>query len=78
MTKLLWQSTKLLQVSNLKAASSKMTKYEKACSDNQHVFIPFAFNTFSFLASNVVNLLKIVQKVMHSNILSHKSMNVVF
>jgi len=28
--------------------SSKMTKHEKACSDNQHVFIPFAFNITIF------------------------------
>jgi hypothetical protein len=35
----------------LKAASSKVAKHEKACSDNQHVFIPFAFDTFDFLAS---------------------------
>jgi hypothetical protein len=62
----------------LKAASSKMTKHEKACSDNQHVFIPFAFDTFGFLAPEAVNLLKKIQKVMHSNVVSHKSMNVVF
>jgi hypothetical protein len=34
----------------LKAASSKIVKHEKACSDNQHAFIPFAFYTFGFLA----------------------------
>ncbi|MCI35762.1 auxilin-like protein, partial [Trifolium medium] len=28
----------------LKAASSKMAKHDKACSDNQDVFIPFAFD----------------------------------
>jgi hypothetical protein len=32
-------------------ASSKMVKHEKTCSDNQHVLIPFAFDTFNFLAS---------------------------
>ncbi|PNY14294.1 auxilin-like protein, partial [Trifolium pratense] len=42
----------------LKAASSKVVKHEKACSDNQHVFIPFAFDTFGFLAPDVVDLLK--------------------
>jgi hypothetical protein len=51
----------------LKAASSKMTKHEKTCSDNQHIFIPFAFDTFDFLAPEAVNLLKIIQKVMHCN-----------
>jgi hypothetical protein len=34
----------------LKAASSKMAKHEKTYSDNQHVFIPFAFDIFGFLA----------------------------
>ncbi|GAU26475.1 hypothetical protein TSUD_294430 [Trifolium subterraneum] len=62
----------------LKAASSKMRKHEKACSDNQHVFVPFAFDTFGFLAPEAVNLLKRVQKVMHSNVVSPRFMNVVF
>ena len=35
--------------STLKAASCKVTKHEKACIENQHVFIPFAFDTFGFL-----------------------------
>ncbi|KAJ0510959.1 hypothetical protein HanIR_Chr11g0546551 [Helianthus annuus] len=30
----------------VKAVSGKMTKHEKACLDNQHVFISFAFDTF--------------------------------
>jgi hypothetical protein len=34
----------------LKAASSKVAKHEKRCSDNQHIFISFAFDTFGFLA----------------------------
>lgn len=62
----------------LKAASSKVVKHEKACSDNQHAFIQFAFDTFGFLASEAVDLLCIVQRVMHSNVMSHKSINVVF
>jgi uncharacterized membrane protein YadS len=41
-------------------------------------FIPFAFETFDFLAPEAVNLLKRIQKVLHSNIMSPKSMNVVF
>jgi len=60
----------------LKAASSKVAKHEKTCSDNQHAFITFAFDTFSFLAPEVVDLLHRVQKVMHSNIMFPKSMNV--
>jgi len=62
----------------LKVASSKVAKHEKTCSDNQHVFIPFAFDTFGFLAPDVVDLLHRVQKVMHSNVMSLRSMNVVF
>ncbi|GJR12423.1 retrotransposon protein [Tanacetum coccineum] len=34
----------------LKAAPCKVTKQEKACIENQHVFIPFVFDTFGFLA----------------------------
>ncbi|GKE94597.1 hypothetical protein Tco_1579452, partial [Tanacetum coccineum] len=41
----------------LKATSSKVTKHEKACIENQHVFIPFAFDTFGFLAPEAVELL---------------------
>jgi hypothetical protein len=62
----------------LKAASSKMVKHEKACSDNQHVFILFAFDTFDFLAPEAVELLNRIQKIMHSNVMSPMSMNVVF
>ena len=47
----------------LKAASGKMTKHEKACIENQHVFIPFAFDTFGFLAPEAVELLSRVQRV---------------
>ncbi|GJZ08988.1 putative reverse transcriptase domain-containing protein [Tanacetum coccineum] len=42
---------------SLKAASGKVTKHEKACIENQHVFIPFAFDTFGFLAPEAVELL---------------------
>ncbi|GJY45182.1 hypothetical protein Tco_0433395 [Tanacetum coccineum] len=49
----------------LKAASCKVTKHEKACFENQHVFIPFAFDTFGFLAPEAVELLTRVQRVMN-------------
>ena len=62
----------------LKAASGKVAKHEKACTDNQHTFIPFAFDTFGFLAPEAVELLKRVQRVMHSNVMSPRSMDVVF
>jgi len=62
----------------LKVASSKVTKHEKACSNNHHVFIPFAFDSFSFLAPEAIDLLHRVQNVMHSNVISPRSKNVVF
>ncbi|KAL8225180.1 hypothetical protein R6Q57_017737 [Mikania cordata] len=52
----------------LKAESGKVAKHEKACLENQHVFTPFAFDTFGFLAPEAVNFLNRVQRVMHSNI----------
>jgi hypothetical protein len=68
----------LVGQTTLKAASSKMGKHEKACSNNQHVFIRFTFNTFGLLATVTLNLLKRVQNVIQSNVVSPKSMNVVF
>ncbi|GJY88064.1 hypothetical protein Tco_0502692 [Tanacetum coccineum] len=62
----------------LKAASGKVTKPEKACIENQHVFIPFTFDTFGFLALEAVELLSRVQQVMHSNVMTHRSMDMVF
>ncbi|GJZ54071.1 hypothetical protein Tco_0608956 [Tanacetum coccineum] len=49
----------------LKAASCKVTKHEKTCIENQHVFIPFAFDTFGFLAPEAVEILTRVQRVMN-------------
>jgi len=68
----------IVEQTALKAASNKVAKHEKACSDNQHAFIPFAFDTFGFLAPEVVDLLHRVQKVMHNNVMTPRSMNVVF
>jgi hypothetical protein len=48
------------------------------CSDNQQIFTQFAFNIFALLIQVVVNLLKRVQKVMHSNVVSLRSMDVGF
>lgn len=42
------------------------------------LLIQFAFDTFGFLASEAVDLLHIVQRVMHSNVMSPRSINVVF
>ncbi|GJU72051.1 mutator type transposase [Tanacetum coccineum] len=62
----------------LKVASYKVTKHEKACFENQHVFIPFAFDTFGFFAPEAVELLTRVQCVMNSNVMTYRSTNVVF
>ncbi|MCI03397.1 auxilin-like protein [Trifolium medium] len=62
----------------LKAASSKVAKHERTCSNNQHAFIPFAFDTFGFLTPEAVDILKRVQRVMHSKVVSPKSQDVVF
>nr|GEX34219.1 uncharacterized mitochondrial protein AtMg00810-like [Tanacetum cinerariifolium] len=61
----------------LKAASGKVTKHEKACIENQHVFIPFAFDTFGFLAPKAVEILSRVQRVMHNNVMTSRSTDVV-
>jgi hypothetical protein len=74
----LWTEDFTARHATLKAASSKVAKHEKSCSENQHGFIPFAFDTFGFLALEVVDLLKKVQRVIHSKIVSHRSLNVVF
>ncbi|GKE23836.1 hypothetical protein Tco_1435348 [Tanacetum coccineum] len=62
----------------LKVASCKMTKHEKSCIENQHVFVPFTFYTFGFLAPEAVELLNRVQRVMHSNVMTPRSTNNVF
>nr|GEW93812.1 auxilin-like protein [Tanacetum cinerariifolium] len=62
----------------LKAVSCKVPKHEKACIENQHVFIPFAFDTFGFFAPEAVELLSRVQRVMHNNIMKPRSTDAVF
>ncbi|MFS8014297.1 hypothetical protein Hanom_Chr15g01342931 [Helianthus anomalus] len=47
--------------------SKKVDKHAKACADNQHAFVPFAFDTFGSLAPEVVRLLTRVQKVVRSS-----------
>jgi hypothetical protein len=50
----------------------------RACSNIQHGFIPFAFDTFGFLAPEAVNILNRVQRIMHSNVVSPKSLYIMF
>ncbi|KAL8233842.1 hypothetical protein R6Q59_019942 [Mikania micrantha] len=46
----------------LRAESGKIAKHEKACAENQHAFIPFAFDTFGSLAPDAATFLKRVQQ----------------
>ncbi|GJV58022.1 putative reverse transcriptase domain-containing protein [Tanacetum coccineum] len=62
----------------LKAESSKVAKHEKACLENQHVFIPFAFDTFGFLAPETEEFLNRVQRFVQSNFLTPKTQNFIF
>ena len=62
----------------LKAESNKVAKHEKACLENQHVFIPFAFDTFGFLAPEAVKFLSRVQRVVQSNFATLKKQNFIF
>ncbi|GKE33976.1 putative reverse transcriptase domain-containing protein, partial [Tanacetum coccineum] len=60
----------------LKAASCKVTKHEKTCIEIQHVFIPFAFDTFGFFAPEAMELPSRVQRVMHNNVMTPRSTDV--
>ena len=62
----------------LKAEARKVAKHEAACLENQHVFIPFAFDTFGSLAPEAVRFLERVQKVVHSDSQSPRNQGYVF
>ncbi|KAL8250233.1 hypothetical protein R6Q59_033926 [Mikania micrantha] len=62
----------------LKAELGKIAKHEKACAENQHAFISFAFDTFGSLAPDAATFLKRVQQVVHSNSSTPKNANFVF
>jgi hypothetical protein len=40
--------------------------------------VPFAFDTFGFPAPETVDLLKIIQRVMYNNVVTPRSIDVVF
>jgi hypothetical protein len=65
-----------VEQTTLKSAPSKMVKHEKICYDNQPTFIPLVLDIFDFLTSDVVNLLQIVQNVMH--IVCPRAINIIF
>lgn len=45
---------------------------------DQRAFMPFVFDTFEFLAQKIIDLLQEIQSLMNNNLISHKSMNIVF
>ncbi|KAF5800885.1 hypothetical protein HanXRQr2_Chr06g0241771 [Helianthus annuus] len=61
-----------------KAESKKVDKHAKACAENQHVFIPFAFDTFGSLTPEAINFLTRVQRVIHSNCSTPRGQGFVF
>ncbi|KAJ0624690.1 hypothetical protein HanIR_Chr01g0045771 [Helianthus annuus] len=61
-----------------KAESKKVDKNAKACAENKHVFIPFAFDTFGSLAPEAINFLTRVQRVIHSNCSTPRGQGFVF
>ncbi|KAJ0606220.1 putative exostosin [Helianthus annuus] len=50
-----------------KAESKKVDKHAKTCAENQHVFVPFAFDTFDSPAPEAIKFLTRVQWVIHNN-----------
>ncbi|MFS7917653.1 putative exostosin [Helianthus anomalus] len=61
-----------------KSEAGKVAKHEKACIENEHVFLPFAFDTFGALSPDAVRFLKRVQPVVSSNTAHVKGQNFVF
>ncbi|RHN68840.1 hypothetical protein MtrunA17_Chr3g0118311 [Medicago truncatula] len=57
----------------LKTMSSKVVKHEKICSNNQHVFVLFAFDTFDVQFQRLLSF----YVVMYNNVKSSRYMNVV-
>ncbi|KAJ0805785.1 putative exostosin [Helianthus annuus] len=62
----------------LKAESKKVEKHVKASEDNQHIFVPLAFDTFGSLAPEAVRFLTRVQHVVHGNFSNPQGQNFVF
>ncbi|PWA86491.1 hypothetical protein CTI12_AA140700 [Artemisia annua] len=62
----------------MKAEMKKVDKHDKACSENQHVFVPFAFDTFGSLAPEAVRFLDRVRKIVRSNISAPSGHDYVF
>nr|GEV28544.1 auxilin-like protein [Tanacetum cinerariifolium] len=73
-----WDNRFVAGQAALKLESNKVTKHEKACLENQHVFIPFAFDTFSFLAPEAEEFFTRVQRVVQSNLSTPMTQNFIF
>ncbi|KAL8106507.1 hypothetical protein AgCh_023321 [Apium graveolens] len=56
-----------------KSPEAKVRKHDEACKNNQHVFMPFAFDTFEFLASDDVEFPRRVHKIMNKNVMTADS-----
>ena len=54
----LWTKTFIMRQTTLRGSSIKLSKRVKRCFYHQRTFIPIVFDTFNFLASNIVDLLK--------------------
>ncbi|KAJ0470936.1 hypothetical protein HanIR_Chr14g0724201 [Helianthus annuus] len=50
-----------------KLESKKVDKHAKAYAKNQHVSVPFAFDTFGSLAPEGIKFLTRIQRVIHNN-----------
>ncbi|MFS7958331.1 hypothetical protein Hanom_Chr07g00677031 [Helianthus anomalus] len=46
---------------------NKVDKHAKAWAENQHVFVPFVFDTFGSLAPEAIQFLTRVQRVIHNS-----------
>jgi hypothetical protein len=62
----------------MKAEMKKVDKHDKACSENQHVVVPFAFDTFGSLAPEAVRFLDRVRKIVRNNISAPRDHDYVF
>ena len=51
-----------------RAEAKKVEKHANACEENQHVFVPLAFDTFGSLAPEAIRFLTRVQRVVHGNV----------
>lgn len=61
-----------------KTTDTNVRKYDQACKNNYHMFMPFVFNIFRFLTSEVVKFSRRVRKIMNKNILTASLVNIFF